>query len=218
MFLFINKPKWYTSFDVIRKIKRLYRGEKVGHAGTLDPMATGLLIVAIGKDTKKLKHFVGLDKTYLATIDFSKKSDTWDLDFWKEFEELKLQAASWKPQAIWNNEKNTWIPAPSKQQIQEKFESILGYHPIPLTPFSAKKWKGKKLYEYAREGNPLFIDIDMQLIGFEIVDYTFPELKIKFHVGSGAYIRSYAHRIGEQFWLWWILTSLERVSVGHWKL
>ena len=78
----------------MRKIKRLYRGEKVGHAGTLDPMATGLLIIALGKDTKKLKHFVGLDKIYLATIDFSKKSDTWDLDFWKEFEELKLQATS----------------------------------------------------------------------------------------------------------------------------
>lgn len=191
----------------------MYRGEKVGHAGTLDPMATGLLIVAIGKDTKRLREFVGLDKTYLATIDFSKKSDTRDMDFWKEFEELPHCKDGLLTHPLEGEEKNICTSAPSKQQIQEKFESILGYHPIPLTPFSAKKWKGKKLYEYAREGNPLFINIDMQLIDFEILDYSFPELKIKFHVGSGAYIRSYAHWIGEQFWLWWILTSLERVSI-----
>lgn len=94
MFLLVGKPKGFTSFDVIRKIKRIYPGEKIGHAGTLDPMATGLLIVAIGKDTKKLKEFVGLDKTYLAMIDFSKKSDTWDLEYWKYYEELKLKAIS----------------------------------------------------------------------------------------------------------------------------
>ena len=262
MFLLVHKPKWYTSFDIVDKIKKIYHGEKVGHAGTLDPMATGLLIIAIGKDTKRLKEFVGLDKTYLATIDFSKKSDTRDMDFWEEYREMKSDEKRWnlmKKDEIWwkkwpsqfcevqsdeggwslmksgtftsrwvirkkNREtgiseiigEKTWtFHIPTQQEIQEKFESILWYHPMPLTPFSAKKWKGKKLYEYAREGNPIYVDVDMQLIDFEILHYDFPELKIKFHVGSGAYIRSYAHWIGEQFWLWWILTSLERVKVGE---
>ena len=202
MFLLVHKPTWFTSFDVIKKLKRLYRGEKIGHAGTLDPMATWLLIVAIGKDTKKIKHFVWLDKTYTATIDFSKRSDTRDLDYREEFEQLDVHT----------------LQQPSLDHIRRSLDSIIWYHPLPLTPFSAKKWKWKKLYEYARAGEPVFINIDMQLIEYEILDYSFPELTIQLRVGSGTYIRSIAHRLGEQCWLGGILTQLHRSSISTYHL
>ena len=131
MLLLIEKPSGYTSFDLIRKLKRLYQGEKIGHAGTLDPLATGLMIVAIGKDTKRLKEFVWLDKTYIATIDFSQTSDTRDTDYRREHEQLDIST----------------LTAPSQEEIESTFESILGTHALPLTPFSAKKRKGKKLYD-----------------------------------------------------------------------
>ena len=209
MFLLIDKPTWFTSFDLIRKIKKLCpRKTKIGHAGTLDPLATWLMIIAIGKDTKRLKEFVWLDKEYIATIDFSQKSDTWDTDYWKYIEQLDL---TWK---IESGE----LQIPSRGDIEKKLLNKLWVSQRPLTPFSAKKIKGKKLYEYAREWNPIFIDSDMELIDFEIVEYEFPVCKIRLHVWSGTYIRSIAHWIGEQFGVWWILTGLRRTKVGKWKL
>ena len=229
MLLLINKPTWYTSFDLIRKLKRIYPGEKIGHAGTLDPLATWLMIIAIGKDTKKIKHYVGLDKTYLATIDFSKKSDTWDTDYWEYYEELAIE--DWKMKIEGHCEKwsmndvaiswktsYTYIDPPTQKEIEQKFDSIIGYHPLPLTPFSAKKRKGKKLYEYAREWNPVLIDIDMQLISYEIISYNFPVLQVRLQVGSGTYIRSIAHWLGEQLGVGGILTALHREKVGEWGL
>lgn len=203
MFLLIDKPQGYTSFDIIRKLKKLFpRKTKIGHAGTLDPLATGLLLVAIWSSTKRLKHFVWLDKIYVATIDFSKKSDTWDMEYWKEFEQLDTENLS----------------APSLEDITALLEGKLGISRRPLTPFSAKKVRGKKLYEYAREGNPIFIDSDMELLEYEVIKYDFPLLQLKLHVWSGTYIRSIAHWIGEQLGLGGILTWLRRTSVGEWSL
>lgn len=203
MFLLIDKPTWYTSFDVIHKIKKLFpKKTKIGHAGTLDPLATWLLIIAIDKDTKRLPEFVWLDKEYIATIDFSKTSDTWDSDYRKVYEELD----------IWS------LATPSIEDIQKVLNSKIGVSSRPLTPFSAKKVRGKKLYEYARAGEPIFIDCDMELLWYEILDYDFPLLQIKLHVWSGTYIRSITHWLGEQFGVWGILTSLRRTKVGTFHL
>ncbi len=209
MFLLIDKPTWFTSFDLIRKIKKLCpRKTKIGHAWTLDPLATWLMIIAIGKDTKRLKEFVWLDKEYIATIDFSQKSDTWDTDYWKYIEQLDL---TWK---IESGE----LQIPSRGDIEKKLLNKLWVSQRPLTPFSAKKVKWKKLYEYAREWNPIFVDTDMELLDFEILEYEFPVCKIRLHVWSGTYIRSIAHWIGEQFWVGGILTGLRRTKVGKWEL
>lgn len=81
MFLAVDKPTRITSFGIIRRLKRQYSGQKIGHSGTLDPLATGLMILAIGKDTKRLTEIIGKDKSYIATIDFSVLSDTWDIDY-----------------------------------------------------------------------------------------------------------------------------------------
>jgi tRNA pseudouridine55 synthase len=110
------------------------------------------------------------------------------------------------------------LQAPSQKEIEEKLSSIIWYHALPLTPFSAKKRKGKKLYEYARAGEPIFIDIDMQVLSFRIVSYNFPELVIEIQVGSGTYIRSIAHWLWEQFSLGGILTALHRSKVGEYSL
>ncbi len=211
MLVLVDKPTWFTSFDLVKKLKKLYAGEKIGHAWTLDPLATGLLLVAIGKDTKKIDQLVGLDKVYRATIDFSQDSDTWDTDFRAEHQIFPV---------AWNGimKDGTFVSAPLRSQIEEKLNSIIGTHLLPLTPFSAKKRKGKKLYEYARNGEPIFIDSPMELIDFTILDYTFPLLNVELHVGSWTYIRSMAHWLWKQFGLGGILTALHRSSIGTFSL
>ncbi len=211
MLVIVEKPQGYTSFDLVKKIKRLYAWEKIGHAWTLDPLATGVMLVAIGKDTKKIQQLVWLDKMYITTIDFSKKSDTRDSDYRKYFEEFP-----YSPQDVIMD--GSLISAPSQQEIEKHLTSIIWTHILPLTPFSAKKRKGKKLYEYAREGNPVCIDIPMEVISYEILKYDFPFLELKIEVGSWTYIRSIAHRLGEQFHLWGILIALKRTSVGSYTL
>lgn len=210
MFLLVDKPKGYTSHDVVDKVKRLYRWEKIGHGWTLDPMATGLLVIAIGKDTKKLGSLLGLDKTYRTTIDFSKHTDTWDMEYRKEYEELLCDT---KKQTIMIDGiiKNR----PSLIDVQLLLDRMLEEELFPLTPFSAKKIEGKKLYEYARAWTPIFIDSPMKVYNYTIIRYDFPLLELELHVWSGTYIRSLWHWIGRELWLWSAtLIQLARTKVG----
>lgn len=160
------------------------------------------MLIGIGKDTKKLTELTGLDKTYIATIDFSKKSDTRDVDFWEYFEELKLED----------------LKVPEQSQIQTVLQKLIPEAELPLTPFSAKKMGGKKLYEEARKGNLIQSTRMMRTQDFEIINYEFPVLKVKISVGSGTYIRSIAHRLGEQLGLGGILVGLRRTKVGEFEM
>lgn len=429
MLLLIDKPTWLTSQDAISAVKKhLYslpsarQGEglgvrqkiKIWHSGTLDPMASWLLIAATDKDTKQLHHLTGLDKIYEATIDFTIQTDTRDMDYRKEFEQYEIitpnpsclryarpelkrgdqslkipptplltlretwakggeskgqiphrynkefiqsrwllstwyhvpyskdahekskqlkkntteaekQLRKFYLQKSWytvlrqkaidhyivdfyiaayklvievdgeyhttsdqqeydeertkilkfydlyilrftndqvihslwfviqtieeyiasykkNEEKDTeivkktstsispslvkrgvggwlvYIEAPSPVQLTKKLETILGTHDLPLTPFSAKKLDGRKLYEYAREWKPIFLTVPMTVHGYKILDYDFPHLTLRLHVGSGTYIRSIAHRLGTQFNLGGTLTMLRRISIGDYSL
>lgn len=211
MFFLVDKPGGFTSFDIVQKLKRLYPGEKIGHAGTLDPMATGLLIVAIGKDTKKLDHFLHLDKTYEATIDFSKNSDTRDAEYRSYYEEYPVD-----DHGITKDGKQ--VAAPSLAALQAVLDSGVWTHLFPLTPFSAKKIQGKKLYEYARAGTPIFMDIPMTIRSYTIISYAFPLLTVHLDVASGTYIRSIAHRLGSKVGMWGILVALRRCSIGTYQL
>lgn len=143
MFVCIDKPTGYTSYDIVEKVKRIYTGEKVGHGGTLDPMATGLLVIGIGKDTKQLARFLDAKKTYHATIDFSKASDTWDMDYRKDYTEYVISDGK-----IQKDDKRKSFP--SRETVEEYLQEMITTTVFPLTPFSAKKVNGKKLYEYAR--------------------------------------------------------------------
>lgn len=209
MLILINKPSGITSHDAISAVKKYLRQQnpeqkiKIWHAGTLDPMATGLIIAATDKDTKLLHSLTWSDKTYETTIDFSQRSDTWDLDYRKMLEPI---------------DPSTYEDIPPLSQIQEILDTLIGTPSLPLTPFSAKKVDGKKLYEYAREWNPIFLTIPMTIYGYKILDYDFPRLKVALHVGSGTYIRSIGHRLGTQIGGDAILTSLHRDSIGEYSL
>lgn len=207
MLLAVDKPHGITSFDVIRILKRhLPKKTKIGHSGTLDPMATGLLIIATEKDTKRLHEFLWSDKSYETTIDFSQKTDTRDADFRDEHIQYK-----YTPKYIIVGDKK--VTAPSIDDIHKKLETLIPSAILPLTPFSAKKKNGKKLYELAREGIPVNETREMVVHSYEVINYTFPILQLKLHVGSWTYIRSIGHWLGKEFWLWGILTSLRRTKV-----
>lgn len=242
MFLAIDKPQWITSYDVIRVLKNKFpKGTKIGHSGTLDPMATGLLIIAIDKDTKRLGEFLWSDKSYVTTIDFSKMSDTWDMDYWEYYEEYELSApnvtsnivrsienkdhisrppttgrdrSSSKWQRQWIIKNTTFIPAPMIEEIRAKLDMLIPSAMLPLTPFSAKKKDGKKFYERARAGEIINETREMTVRSYEIISYDFPLLQLKLDVWSGTYIRSLGYRLGQEFDLGGILTSLRRTKVG----
>ncbi len=211
MLLLVEKPIGPTSFWVIKKLKRIFFTRKAGHAGTLDPLASGLLIIATDEDTKKLSQFVWLDKVYETTIDLAQRSDTRDTQFRSYHEQLPFTTSTVMIDAIER-------PIPTHEQVVDVVQSLVGTHAFPLTPFSAKKRKGKKLYTYAREGNPVHIDMVMEVFSAEVLSYTFPEVCIRFHVGSGTYIRSLAHVIGTRLGMGGIVTQLHRSAIGKYAL
>ena len=222
MLLLINKPSGITSHDAISAVKKHLRAPardalsdeersagikppkiKIWHAGTLDPMASWLMIAATDKDTKLLHSLTGSDKTYETTIDFSRASDTWDLDYRKEIRDI---------------DPVVYEELPSLSQIEDILHTLIGTPQLPLTPFSAKKVDGKKLYEYAREWNPIFLTVPMTIYGYKILDYVFPLLKLQLHVGSGTYIRSIGHRLGTQIGWDAVLAFLQRLSIWEYSL
>lgn len=216
MLLLIDKPRWLTSHDAISAVKKYFRqsspsdrrgneGEvkKIWHAGTLDPMATGLIIAATDKDTKQLHHLTGLDKVYRTTIDFSHYSDTRDMDYYKEFGQV---------------DPYHYESIPTRQQIDDALTSIHGTPNLPLTPFSSRRYQWKKLYEHARAGNLIHMNVPMTVIGHKIMSYEFPLLELELFVGMGTYIRSIGHRLGTQFGGDAVLTTLRRMRIGDYTL
>jgi len=216
MFLAVDKPSWITSFDVVAACKRIFPKQKVWHSGTLDPMADGLMIIAVGSDTKNLTKLIWLDKSYLATIDFSKDSDTWDMEYWKEIINYKFWIIDWKGQ--WVHMEHWDVLAPEIENITKKLDGLIPESELPLPAFSAKKLNGKRFYTFAREGEIKEETRVMKVFDYKIISYEFPVLKLQVHVGSWTYIRSIAHWLGKQFWLGWILTQLRRTSIGTYKL
>lgn len=261
MFLLLDKPQWRSSFDCIRKLQRLYGKKiydqkiKIWHAGTLDPMATGLMIIAIGKSTKQLGTLTGLDKTYVATIDLSQMTDTWDDEAWGwrarceqgvwkseispaaddgvkdqkpskriQYKKIPFILANESWQEIESSAAKRWYTVSSWQQIptEAEIKTVLKWfmsrEDFLLTPFSAKKIEGKKLYEYAREGNPILKQSSMSLISCELVEYNFPHVQVKFYVWSGTYIRSLGFELGRALGWGGILVALRRESIGGFSL
>lgn len=203
-FLLINKPTGPTSHDIIDQLRKITGIKKIGHAGTLDPFATGLLLVAIGKQaTKQIQQFVGLDKEYEATLKLGAVSDTYDRDGKITAQtEVRLQGSEVRLRII--HEALQKFTGPQKQ--------------IPPM-FSAKKVKGKKLYELARKG--IEIKREPQKITIhkiELLNYQWPLLKIDVHCSSGTYIRTLAHDIGQTLNTGAYLQELKRTKIGKFAL
>ncbi|MFC1612403.1 tRNA pseudouridine(55) synthase TruB [Patescibacteria group bacterium] len=206
-FLLINKPSGPTSHDIIDELRRITGIRKIGHAGTLDPFASGLLIVAVGREaTRNISRLVKLDKTYVAKLKLGATSDTYDC------------TGKITPTPV--------IPSESREagrvegsHIKKALKQFEGEQEQVPPMFSAKKVKGKKLYELARKGveverKPATIIIER----LKLLKYEHPYIIIEGKVSSGTYIRSLAHDIGQKLGCGAYLEELERIEIGEYKL
>jgi len=201
--LLIDKPAGMTSFGVVARVRRVLseqagRKVKVGHTGTLDPFATGLLILCIGKETKNAMHYTKLDKVYEATIRLGQASTTGDPE--GEITDV-------------NSKQPTHEEAMTALQ---KFTGEITQRP-PI--FSAIKIGGRRAYDLARQGKEVEIpQRTVTIHSLELVEYTYPELKIRTHVSSGTYIRTLAQDIGEVLGTGAYCTQLRRTKVADWSV
>lgn len=193
-FLLVDKLTGPTSHDIVDVVRRVLRLRKVGHAGTLDPFASGLLIIAVGKATKEISKFVGLDKTYEAAIRLGATSDTMD------------RTGVIEPMAC------GVVGEAAIDGILERFRGEQMQTP-PM--YSAKKVGGKKLYELAREGKEIERKpVKIVVHELELLSYDWPYLKIRTRVSSGTYIRALAHDIGQALGCGAYLEELRRTAIG----
>ena len=197
--LLIDKPLRWTSFDVIRKIRNLIKIKKVGHAGTLDPLATGLLIVCTGKFTKKINEYMAQEKEYTGTITLGATTPTYDLESepenFKPFDQLSVQ------------------------QMQTAAQTLTGE--ILQTPpiHSAIKKDGKRVYELARRGLEVKLEArPVSVLEFEITKVEMPKVAFKVVCSTGTYIRSLANDFGELLGCGGYLSSLCRTRIGSFDL
>lgn len=209
--LLVDKPAGWTSFDVVAKIrghikhsyiaqgiKPTKRQIRVGHAGTLDPFATGLLVLLLGDATKKAGEFLKLDKVYEAEIILGQTSTTGD-------PEGELTRAN--------------SMEPSEQQVRSVLEQFTGEIRQRPPIFSAIKINGQRAYKLARDGKEVEIpERIVNIYSLELVEYTYPLLKIRTHVGSGTYIRSLAVDIGEALGTGAYCQNLRRTTIGSWDI
>lgn len=205
--LLIDKPEGVTSFDVIRTLRKKLGVKKMGHAGTLDPLASGLLIIGVGEGTKRLNELIKLPKTYEAAILLGRSTTTGD----REGEITR--------------EKD--IAHLSSQNIEKTIKEMEGKNEIPVPLYSAVKVDGRKLYEYARAGEEVRVPMrDMvvrrsQIKAIRKVEEsgkTFYEVDVTFDVESGVYIRSLAEEVGRRLDVPSMLVKLRRTEVGKYSV
>ncbi|WP_108804875.1 tRNA pseudouridine(55) synthase TruB [Aquimarina sp. Aq107] len=203
--LLIDKPLQWTSFQVVNKLRWLIRKNfgikkiKVGHAGTLDPLASGLLIICTGKFTKRIQEFMGQTKEYTGTITLGATTPSYDL----ETEVDQTFPIDHISEEI--------IHTTTKQFIGE----IEQYPPV----FSALKKDGKRLYEYAREGEEVTIaSRKITITEFEITRIKLPEVDFKVVCGKGTYIRSLANDFGKALKSGGHLSVLRRTKIGEFSV
>lgn len=194
--LLIDKPLGWTSFDVVRKIRGMIKVKKVGHAGTLDPLATGLLILCTGKYTKKINEYMAQVKEYTGTITLGATTPTYDLE---------SEPVNQKDYSV--------ITLPIIQTAIEQFTGeILQVPPI----HSAIKKDGKRVYELARKGVDVKLDPRRVVIStFEITAMALPVISFRVVCSTGTYIRSLANDLGEALGCGGYLSSLCRTRIGE---
>lgn len=198
-FLMINKPLNWTSNDVVRKIKSLDKSLKIGHGGTLDPLATGILPILINSATKYFEYFLHLNKIYEAEITFGISTDTYDL------EGLILEK---------KNDLNIDFNK-IKEHLKKFIGNINQYPPI----YSAVKIRGEKLYNYARRKENIILKPRKVLVeNIDILGWKNPKIKLRIKCGSGFYVRSFANDLGRSLKVPSVLSSLERVQYGQFKI
>ncbi|MDQ8207205.1 tRNA pseudouridine(55) synthase TruB [Coraliomargarita sp. SDUM461003] len=197
--LLVDKPQGITSHDVVGKMRRVFHMKKVGHAGTLDPMATGMLLILIGKATKASQYLMSMDKEYTGRVKLGVITDSQDADG---------EITEERP-----------VPELTEEQVKAEMKTFIGdqYQTPPM--FSAKKINGQKLYKLARQGKtverePRVIHISR----FDITKFALPEVSFIVGTSKGAYVRTIAHDLGERFGCGGHLNELRRTAVGQFRI
>lgn len=196
--LLINKPLNWTSFDVVKKLRNVIGVKKIGHAGTLDPLATGLLIIGTGKFTKKLNELQGLDKSYEGIIEIGKTTPSYDLE--TEFDS----------ESDWSH-----ISLEDIERVKGELTGVLSQLP---PAHSAVKIGGERAYKKARKNKEVKLEPRQVYIHSFEVKPNLPEIGFEVSCSKGTYIRSLAHDFGHKLGVGGYLKKLVRTSVGDYKL
>ncbi len=208
----VNKPVGITSHDVIYSLRRKTGIRRIGHAGTLDPLASGVLVVAIGREfTKQLDSIVKSEKEYIAEIFLGANSTTDDMEGVLRPASPKLQRGEQ------TQDKN--VPNPTLKEVRTALNQFIGK--IMQTPpaYSAIKVKGQVAYKAARQGRSLpLVPREVEVKEIEILEYKYPIVKLKITCGKGVYIRSIARDLGEKLKTGGYLKSLVRTRVGEYTI
>jgi tRNA pseudouridine55 synthase len=201
--LLIDKPAGMTSFGVVARIRRVLsqqegRKVKVGHTGTLDPFATGLMILVIGKECKNAGHYTKLDKVYEATFRLGETSTTGDPEG-----AITLLGAY----------------QPTHEEVTHALEAFVGEIEQRPPIFSAIKINGKRAYKLARNGEEVEIPLrTVTVYALELVEYKYPEIRVRAHVSSGTYIRSLGVDIGKRLGIGAYCSQLRRTAIASWTI
>jgi len=198
--LFINKSSGYTSHDVVACVRKIIKLKKIGHTGTLDPHALGLMVLCLGKAVRLQQFLTGLSKSYKGEIKFGYSTNTYDIEGEPTSEPMEVKD----------------LDLEKLNEIAKKFTGKIVQTP---PPFSAKKYLGKKFYELAREGLP----VPKLIKNVEVFKFNFVSVKdnianFEIECSSGTYIRSIAHEIGQILGFGSFLYSLTRTRIGSFSL
>lgn len=197
-FLLIDKICGITSHDVVDVVRDKISVRKVGHCGTLDPMASGLMIILIGKYTTKQKEFIGLDKVYEGTIEFGYETDSWDIEG-KIIKKIKLDNID-------------------NKKISSAIELLSGNVMQIVPPYSAVKYKGKTLYKLVRHNKP--VPVINRMVNIKWISWNIDKKNLGFKIkcSSGTYIRSIAHQLGKIIGCGAVLSKLRRIKIGDYDV
>ncbi len=196
--LLVNKPVGITSFDIIRKLRRILNIKQLGHAGTLDPFAEGLMQILVGKATKIAQYLTNYDKSYLVTMQFGIKTDTGD-STGKIIEEEEIGPLAIEAEEL-------------KRQVENLTEQL---PPI----YSAIKINGQRAYKLARKEQDIIMEArPIKVTDFQVIDYSFPNLIYQCQVSKGTYIRSLTEQIAQMYNTIATTIKLNRLSVSDMKV
>jgi tRNA pseudouridine55 synthase len=191
----INKPSGITSHDVVSRVRRIFNMRRVGHAGTLDPLATGVLVILLGKSTKLFDKFVAFDKAYAATLKLGTQTTSADITGTvieqRPFEDI------------------------TKEQVAEILTQFLGESDQFPPMVSAVKFKGERLYKLARKG--MVVDRPSRRIRIDalrLVEFKLPEVRFYLECSKGTYVRTLAEDVGQRLGCGACITQIERTKVG----
>jgi len=203
--LLFDKPLYWTSFDLVNKVRIMIsstlgiRKLKVGHAGTLDPLATGLMILCTGRATKRISEFQELDKEYIATLYFGQTTPSFDLET--------------------QTEGNYPADHITREMVEETLAGFLGEQEQIPPLHSAKLIAGRRAYEYARKGIEKKLEpVAVYFRELELLSFALPEMRIRLLCSKGTYIRSFARDLGYALGSGCYLSALVRTAIGSFKV